>query len=67
MLNFLFSLIPNFLLGFWQRIPAKYKKEIIDYIVSSFADKFRQYYKEYKKQYGNKWVILIISQAIQKI
>jgi len=54
MLNFLFSLIPSFLLGFWQRIPAKYKKEIIDYIVSSFADKFRQYYKEYKKQYGNK-------------
>jgi hypothetical protein len=57
MLNFLVTMIPKFLLGFlgfWQRLPDKYKREIIDYIVSSFPDKFRQYYRNSRKQQDNK-------------
>lgn len=54
MLNFLVSIIPKFLLGFWRRLPDKSKQEIIDYVVSSFTNKFRQYYRNYKKQQDNK-------------
>ncbi len=67
MLNFLVSMIPKFLLGFWRRLPDRYKKEIIEYIVSSFEDKIRQYYRNYKKQQDNKWVVLSIFWTVQKI
>lgn len=35
MLNFLLSMLPNFLLGFWRKLPDEYKKEIIDDVVRS--------------------------------
>lgn len=66
MLNFLLSMLPNFLLGFWRKLPDEYKKEIIDYVVRSFKDKIRQYYRNYNKQ-ANKWVVLSIFGTVQMI
>lgn len=43
----------QFLLSFWNNLPAEKKDELIQKIVLSFQDMLRRYYQQYKKQEGD--------------
>jgi len=47
-------LIVDFFLGFWKRLPESLKKEIIEFISTTFQDFFREYYKNYKSHQDTK-------------
>jgi len=49
MLNLLWGIV-DFLFGFWRKLPESLKKEIVEFIISTFQTVFRKYYKNYKSR-----------------